>query len=414
MSAHVDLDGLADLLVGEGADADAEHLAGCAACSDELLALEQAQDPVRAALAGLPQPQPPAGFADRLDTALRAAGPSAAPASRSPASTAAARLAAPAQSPGDEPDTDDDARAPHAAGALSRPAPVRPLRPRDRRPAPDWLLRGAATAAGLLVLAGGVVLLGQAARSGGEQNSSTAAGAVAPSSAAALSSEAAASSGGGGQSSEAAARPPAASPRATAASPTATAAGPPATAAGPPATNRSGLDYATDRARLTAALPVLLRGGATAAPGTLAPDVARALEATNSPLPSATSSARLRPAAPGTPAPGTPAPRTSGSLGPRAVAPSAGDQVPPAEPDVSAQDPLQRLRDPVAAQACLSALPSGPRVPLALDYASYAGRPALVAVLPAPVPNAVDVVALGLGCRTGDPQLLSSTRLPRP
>jgi hypothetical protein len=72
---HPSLDVLADLLVGEGAEADVAHLSGCAACAGRLAELDAAQAPVVAALAGLPAPAPLDGLSDRLTAALAAAGP---------------------------------------------------------------------------------------------------------------------------------------------------------------------------------------------------------------------------------------------------------------------------------------------------------------------------------------------------
>ena len=73
MTAHLDLDGLADLLAGEGGDDDLRHVSGCARCSAALAEVEQAQGPVRQALAALPEPVVPADLAARLDAALLAA-----------------------------------------------------------------------------------------------------------------------------------------------------------------------------------------------------------------------------------------------------------------------------------------------------------------------------------------------------
>ncbi len=70
MNGHLDLDGLADVLAGEGADTEMSHLAGCPRCSAALVDLEAAQAPVRAALAALPTPEVPADLAARLDAAL--------------------------------------------------------------------------------------------------------------------------------------------------------------------------------------------------------------------------------------------------------------------------------------------------------------------------------------------------------
>lgn len=81
-----------------------------------------------------------------------------------------------------------------------------------------------------------------------------------------------------------------------------------------------------------------------------------------------------------------------------------------------AVDPLARLRDPAELAGCLSALtgPDVEGVPLALDYASFEGAPALVVVLPSAQPDRVDVFTVGAGCRAGDDRTLLFTRLPRP
>lgn len=74
-------------------------------------------------------------------------------------------------------------------------------------------------------------------------------------------------------------------------------------------------------------------------------------------------------------------------------------------------DPLARLHDPTVLAGCLSALGGQP---LALDYARFAGTPALVVVLPSARPTAVDVYVVGPGCRKGDDQTRYFRRLPRP
>jgi hypothetical protein len=50
---------------------------------------------------------------------------------------------------------------------------------------------------------------------------------------------------------------------------------------------------------------------------------------------------------------------------------------------------------------------------LAVDYAQYAGAPA-VAVVQERSADTVEVVVLGSGCSAEDPALLSRVRLPRP
>jgi len=79
----------------------------------------------------------------------------------------------------------------------------------------------------------------------------------------------------------------------------------------------------------------------------------------------------------------------------------------------SAGDGLDRLRDPAALAACLAALPGGDADVLAVDYARYAGAPAL-AVVQADGPDLVEVTVVGSGCSAADPQVLGSASLPRP
>lgn len=72
-------------------------------------------------------------------------------------------------------------------------------------------------------------------------------------------------------------------------------------------------------------------------------------------------------------------------------------------------DPLGGLRDPAALAACLSALlpPEEPGLrPLALDYASYGGEPALAVILPDPEPTRVGVFVVGPDCSQEDSSTL--------
>ncbi|MDP9433912.1 MAG: hypothetical protein M3P93_01395, partial [Actinomycetota bacterium] len=80
-----------------------------------------------------------------------------------------------------------------------------------------------------------------------------------------------------------------------------------------------------------------------------------------------------------------------------------------------APDPLARLRDPDELAGCLSAVtgPDAPQ-PLAVDYATFEGRPALLVVLPSARPGKVDAYVVGAGCRAGDDQTLFFTRVDRP
>ena len=317
MSAHLDLDALADLLAGEGEDASVEHLSGCPACSAALVDLEDAQEQVRTTLAALPAPQVPADLAARLDAALLQARPPE-PAPRPAEATGTAR----ALDRDDEQD-DDDRDPPRAA--VPAASSVVPL---PRRPAPSpWPLRAVAAACAVLVLGGGAFAV---TRGGSSGDASTAAGrAESPTS------------------DEEAASGLAAAP------------------APPAATSDTGRDYGEGRAALEQALPQLLRG-----------------------------TTRLS--------------KRSASAEDLRLATGAAA--------------LDRLRDPGELAGCLSAL-SGPalsgagpsRAPLALDYAAYDGRPALVVVLPASdTPRRLDVFVVGAGCRAGDPQQLAFSRLPRP
>ena len=79
-------------------------------------------------------------------------------------------------------------------------------------------------------------------------------------------------------------------------------------------------------------------------------------------------------------------------------------------------DPLAALRDTAGLARCLASLtdPSESGVPLALDYASYQGKPALIVVLPSSKANKVDVFVVPAGCAHADGQLLYFTRLPKP
>ena len=80
---------------------------------------------------------------------------------------------------------------------------------------------------------------------------------------------------------------------------------------------------------------------------------------------------------------------------------------------VPSSDGLERLRDRAALDACLAALPGGGDDVLALDYASYAGAPALAVLQPAD-PGSVSVTVVGAGCSSDDPDLLDEVVVPRP
>lgn len=79
-------------------------------------------------------------------------------------------------------------------------------------------------------------------------------------------------------------------------------------------------------------------------------------------------------------------------------------------------DPLANLRATAGLAACLTALSDAkdPGLPLALDYATFEGQPALVVILPASKPRKVDVFVVGAACAQADAHLLFFTRLAKP
>ena len=81
-----------------------------------------------------------------------------------------------------------------------------------------------------------------------------------------------------------------------------------------------------------------------------------------------------------------------------------------------AVDALGALRDETTLAACLAALtdPGDEGIPLALDYASFQGQPALVVVLPTSKPEKVDVFVVGPECGPADAKVLFYTRLTKP
>lgn len=139
-------------------------------------------------------------------------------------------------------------------------------------------------------------------------------------------------------------------------------------------TSNSGLDYAQDGKLLTAELPALLNGTAGTAQDAALPERTR-------------------------------------RVGQKGV----NEQAPQAAPG-SAADPLSRLRSTAGLASCLTALTDGTEVelPLALDYASFEAKPALVVVLSSSKPEKVDVFVVGAGCAQADPQLLHFARLDAP
>ncbi|HVE74373.1 MAG TPA: hypothetical protein VNA30_04685 [Mycobacteriales bacterium] len=157
------------------------------------------------------------------------------------------------------------------------------------------------------------------------------------------------------------------------------------------ARSSTGNNYARDRRLLTASLPGLLAGDAVAA-----------------------AADRVAGAAP--PAAAMPAPAAGGTG--QSARNSADAAKPAAALEMyAAVDPLARLREPAGLASCLSAIlpPEQPDLrPLALDYATFEGKPALVVVLPATVPEKVDVFVVAASCAAGNDATLFFTRLDRP
>jgi hypothetical protein len=85
-------------------------------------------------------------------------------------------------------------------------------------------------------------------------------------------------------------------------------------------------------------------------------------------------------------------------------------------PSKALADPLASLRTTQGLAACLASLTdvNDPGVPLALDYAAYQGKPALVVVLPSVKPSKLDIWVVGAGCNTDDPHLLLYAKADRP
>ena len=150
--------------------------------------------------------------------------------------------------------------------------------------------------------------------------------------------------------------------------------------------NDSGVDYA-DAAAAASALPSVLAGRATA--GRTAGS-----QAADAPPPAAPK-----------------AESTAGSTAGSTAVPQG------AAGEGAAGDPLARLRQPAALASCLVALlpPEEPDLrPLALDYARYAGAPALAVVLPDPDPTKVSIFVVGPDCVATADDLKFFTRLARP
>jgi len=96
---------------------------------------------------------------------------------------------------------------------------------------------------------------------------------------------------------------------------------------------------------------------------------------------------------------------------------TAQESVPAEESAPVTDDPLDRLRTAEGLADCLAALlpPQEPDVrPLAVDYASFNGEPALAVVLPDPDPTKVSVFVVSAGCTRAFDGTLFFTRLDRP
>lgn len=106
----------------------------------------------------------------------------------------------------------------------------------------------------------------------------------------------------------------------------------------------------------------------------------------------------------------------SGALAVPNAAPTGGVPGSAGQTLAGTADPLAALRTTRGLATCLASLtdPSQPGLPLALDYASFEGKPALVVVLPSDRPDKVDVLVVPPGCATADGNLLYFTRLSKP
>ena len=103
-----------------------------------------------------------------------------------------------------------------------------------------------------------------------------------------------------------------------------------------------------------------------------------------------------------------------------AQAPVAGAAPQPSSADAqtrAAVDPLARLRDNAGLAECLLALlpPDDPSArPLAIDYASFRGAPAMVVVLPSTLPGKLDVFVVGPGCSRANDSTLFYASVDKP
>ena len=106
--------------------------------------------------------------------------------------------------------------------------------------------------------------------------------------------------------------------------------------------------------------------------------------------------------------------RTEGQPAPAAAGVPGGEST---QDSAGAPDPLARLRTPEGLEDCLAALlpPDEPDArPLALDYATYSGQPALAVVLPDPDPAQLSVFVVGAGCSRANDGLLYFVRVAKP
>jgi hypothetical protein len=149
------------------------------------------------------------------------------------------------------------------------------------------------------------------------------------------------------------------------------------------AVNDSGTNYTRGGTQLQALLPSLLKGSARRpAPESFGADAG----------PTAT------------PLSGAGTTTSSQKAGDRALA-----ALPPG-------DPLAALRTTTGLATCLNSLtdPGVAGIPLALDYATFEGTPALVVVLPTSQADKVDVFVVPPGCARADGNVLYFRRLPKP
>lgn len=92
------------------------------------------------------------------------------------------------------------------------------------------------------------------------------------------------------------------------------------------------------------------------------------------------------------------------------AAPQASSATPSPEPALT-----RLFTSPAALQACVRGIEGGPAVtPLAIDFATYQGAPAVLIVLPGLEAGNVDAWFVGANCTSSDPNLLRYRSLPAP